>query len=243
MGVLTVLLDREARTGSGGLILLLTSALFEVLLSALIAPVAMLIQSRMIVSIIAGHDAGWKPQRRDNGSVPFSDLLRFHGWHIVAGLIIGGLAYAVSTAALAWLLPAVAGMILALPVSALTASDPVSLEVRRFGLLRTPQEAVRPSIGRTARAVRRLHRTAVAATPDFPGVIRDASRRRDHLALVDRIGERRRGEVDPVEATAMAKINQARTLDEAVSYLGPEERAITLASPDLVERLGALSAA
>ena len=41
----------------------------------------------------------------------------------------------------------------------------------------------------------------------------------------------------------LAKINQALTLDEAVSYLGPEERSITLASPDLVERLGALSAA
>jgi membrane glycosyltransferase len=243
MGVITILLDREARTGAGGFVPTLASALFETLLSALIAPVAMLIQSRMIVSILAGHDAGWKPQRRDDGVVPFGDLLRFHGWHIAAGLVIGALAYAVSTAALAWLLPAVAGMVLALPVSALTASAAVGLEVRRAGLLGTPQEAVRPSIGRTARAVRRLHRMAVAATPDFPGVIRDISRRRDHLALVDRIGERRRGDVDPVEATAMAKINQARTLDEAVSYLGPEERAITLASPDLVERLGALSAA
>jgi len=241
--VLTLLLNREARTGSGGSILLVASALFETLLSALIAPVAMLIQSRMIVSILFGHDAGWKPQRRDNGSVPLADLFRFHRWHMAAGLIIGGLAYAISTAALLWLLPAVAGMILALPVSALSASATASLEVRRTGLLRTPQEAVRPSIGRTALAVRRLHRMAVAATPDFPGVIRDAGMRRDHLALVDRAGERRRGEVDPVEATAMAKISQARTLDEAVSYLGPEERSITLASPDLVERLGALSAA
>jgi membrane glycosyltransferase len=243
MGILALALDRDARSGAGGLILLLTSALFETLLSALIAPVAMLIQSRMIVSILAGHDAGWKPQRRGDGGIPLADLLRFHGWHIAAGLVIGSLAYAISTAALAWLLPAVAGMVLALPVSALTASAAFGMEVRRYGLLRTPQEAVRPSIGRTALAVRRLNEKAVADTPDFPGLIRDAGRRRSHLALVDRIGERRRGEVDPVEATAMAKINQARTLDEAVSYLGPEERAITLASPDLVERLGALSVA
>jgi membrane glycosyltransferase len=243
MGMLTVLFSREARTGSGGFILLLASALFETLLSALIAPVAMLIQSRMIVSILAGHDAGWKPQRRDNGSVPLADLFRFHRWHMAAGLVIGALAYAISTAALLWLLPAVAGMVLALPVSALSASAAASLEVRRTRLLRTPQEAVRPSIGRTALAVRRQHRMAVAATPDFRGVIRDAGHRREHLALVDRVGERRRGDVDPVEATAMAKISQAHTLDEAVSYLGPEERAITLASPDLVERLGALSRA
>ncbi len=243
MGMLAIICDRRALSGAGGLRQLVASVLFETLLSALIAPVAMLIQSRMVISILAGHDSGWKPQRRDNGSVPLRDLLRFHGWHIAAGLIIGGLAYAVSSAALAWLLPAVAGMALALPVSALTASATVSMEVRRNGLLKTPQEAVRPSIGRKALAVRRLHRMAVAATPDFTGLIRDVIRRGDHLALVDRRDVRRRGDVDPVEATAMAKINQARTLDEAVSYLGPEERAMTLASPDLLERLGALSAA
>ena len=243
MGCAALLFDRTARRASGGARRLIASALFEILVSALIAPVTMLIQSRMIVSIFLGHDAGWKPQRRDNGSVAIGDLLHFHWWHIAAGLVMGGLAYAVSPAALAWLLPAVGGMAAALPVSALTASSRIGSEIRRSGLLQTPQEAVRPAIVRTALAVRRLHRMAVAATPDFPGLIRDLGRRRDHLALVDRADARRRGEVDPVEATAMAKISEARTLDEAVSYLGPEERAITLASPDLVERLGALAAA
>ncbi|MEJ0097659.1 MAG: hypothetical protein WDM84_06730 [Bauldia sp.] len=87
---------------------------------------------------------------------------------------------------------------------------------------------------RTALAVRRLHRMAVAATPDMPGLnprpsAAGASTLRSSTAPR---GRPPRGEVDPVEAMAMAKINQARTLDEALSYLGPEERAITLASPD-----------
>ena len=243
MGCAALMVDAAARRASGGARRLIASVLFEVLVSALIAPVTMLIQSRMIVLILLGRDAGWKPQRRDNGGVAIGDLLHFHGWHMVAGLVMGGLAYAVSPAALAWLLPAVGGMMAALPVSALTSSTGVGNEIRRSGLLQTPQEAVRPAIVRTALAVRRLHRMAVAATPDLPGVIRDLGRRRDHLALVDRSDARRRGEVDPVEATAMAKISEARTLDEALSYLGPEERSITLSSPDLVERLGALSAA
>ncbi|HEY5082578.1 MAG TPA: glucans biosynthesis glucosyltransferase MdoH [Bauldia sp.] len=243
MGCAALAFDGAARRASGGARRLIVSTLFEIGVSALIAPITMLIQARMILSIMLGHDAGWKPQRRNNGGVAFGDLFRFHWWHAAFGLVIGALAYAVSPAALAWLAPAVAGLMAALPISALTASASVGSRIRRIGLLRTPQEATRPAIGRTALAVRRLHRMAVAATPQLPDVIRDIVRRRDHLALVDRSAARRRGEVDPVEATAMAKINQARTLDEAVSYLGPEERAMTLASPDLMERLGALPTA
>ena len=72
-------------------------------------------------------------------------------------------------------------------------------------------------------------------------VVGDERRRGMHLALVDGEGERRRGEVDPVEAVAAAKIGEARTLDEAISYLAPEERAIILATPSLIRRLGELA--
>ena len=240
MGGVALAFDTAARKACGGSFRLAASLVFEVLLSALIAPVTMLIQSRMIISILIGNDAGWRPQRRDNGTVSWGDLLRFHWWHMAFGIVMGLLAYSISPAALAWLAPAVVGLAVALPVSAAKASVAVGNAIRRSGLLQTPQENIRPAIVRTALAVRRLHRMAVAAAPDLPGVIRDSGRRRDHLALVDRANGRVRGEVDPVEAIAMAKINQARTLDEALSYLSPEERSVTLASPELVERLGAM---
>ena len=105
--------------------------------------------------------------------------------------------------------------------------------------MRTPQETNRPPITRKALAVRRSHRMAVAETPDFPRLIIDVDRRRNLLALADR-PDRRRGEVDPVEATATLKIAQARSLAEALSYLDPAERAITLATPELMEQLAAL---
>jgi len=83
--------------------------------------------------------------------------------------------------------------------------------------------------------------TIVAATPDIRGLVRDDWLRRHHIALVDSGRDRRRGEVDPVEALAAAKLGEARTLDEALAYLGPDEQAVTLATPHLFERLSLLS--
>ena len=58
-----------------------------------------------------------------------------------------------------------------------------------------------------------------------------------HLALVDKVDDEGSVDVDPVEAVAEAKINRARSLDEALNRLRPDEQAITLARPLLFSRL------
>ena len=241
MGLAAIVGDRESRRASGGTLRLALSVLFETIASALTAPIAMLMQSRMILSIVLGHDSGWKPQRRDDGGVPLIDLWRFHGWHVGCGLVLAGLAWAVSATALAWLAPAILGLVLALPISALGGSVAFGTAIRRLGLLRTPQETIRPAISHTALAVRRPNRMAVAATPELATLVSDIDRRRTLIAIIDHADGRRRGDIDAVDATAAAKIAEARTLDEAMSYLTPEESAAVLASPDLVERLASLS--
>jgi membrane glycosyltransferase len=240
MGLAAILTDRESRRAAGGGIRLTLSVLFETIASALAAPIAMLMQSRMIVSILLGHDAGWKPQRREDGAVPLRDLWRFHGWHVGCGVLLAATAWAVSEAALAWLAPAVLGMVLALPVSALGGSARFGTTIRRLGLLKTPQETIRPPIAHTALAVRRPNRLAVAATPELATMVSDSGRRQTLLAIMDRTEGRRRGDVHPVDATAALKIAEAHTVAEALSYLTPEEHAAVLASPDLVERLAKL---
>ena len=54
-------------------------------MSALIAPILMLIQSGSVFQILLGRDTGWNPQRRDDGSIPFGDIVRRHRWHMVLG--------------------------------------------------------------------------------------------------------------------------------------------------------------
>ena len=51
------------------------SALFEIIMSALLAPIMMLIQSGHVMHFVFGLDTGWDPQRRDDGSIPFKDIV------------------------------------------------------------------------------------------------------------------------------------------------------------------------
>jgi membrane glycosyltransferase len=241
MGLLTILRDPLSRQQSGGALKLVASFLFEVVLSALIAPIMMMIQSGIVFSVLLGRDSGWKPQRRDDGQFTLAEFWRRHRWHMAGGIVLAVAAYFVSPAMLAILSPAVIGMLLAVPTSAMTASTRLGRAARRFGLLQTPEEIARPEIGRAAMRRRPAHRSVVAASPDIRSLVSDDWRRRYHLALVDAGKDRRRGEIDPVEAIAAAKLGEARTLDEALDYLGPDEQAVALATPALFERLSLLS--
>src|SRR5690606_6558785 len=70
-GLILALLRGSIRRPSGGGLRLVLSALIEIVLSAMLAPMMMLIQSGAVFQILAGRDTGWQPQRRDDGSVPF----------------------------------------------------------------------------------------------------------------------------------------------------------------------------
>jgi membrane glycosyltransferase len=85
-GLLLMLLDRAGRRASGGAIRLALSALIEIVISALTAPILMLIQSGSVFQILLGRDTGWQPQRRDDGSIPTRDIVRRHRWHTALGI-------------------------------------------------------------------------------------------------------------------------------------------------------------
>ena len=88
LGLVLALLDTRVRRASGGAGRLTLSFLIEILLSALIAPIAMVVQSGSVFQILAGRDTGWNPQRRDDGSIPVSDIVRRHRWHTALGLAL-----------------------------------------------------------------------------------------------------------------------------------------------------------
>ncbi|MBB5753589.1 glucans biosynthesis glucosyltransferase MdoH [Prosthecomicrobium pneumaticum] len=242
LGVLVFLRDRAARraVGTGRLI---GSVLFEVVLSALVAPIMMLVHTGCIVSIITGRDTGWKPQRRDDGGVPIAEVLMRHRWHVLSGIALLFAAWLDSLILVAWLSPAILGLLLAVPISSATGSRRIGAFFRGIGILRTPEEAARPPILDAAFVARPAYEAAVAAKPDLAAIAADPQARAAHLALVDALPARKRGAVDAVEALAIARIGEATSLPEAISFLSREERATVIATPALLERLGALPAA
>ena len=95
----------------------MVSALIEIVLSALFAPILMLIQSGSVFQILLGRDTGWRPQRRDDGSIPMKDIVRRHRWHTLLGAFAGTSASQIATSLFLWMSPTIVGLLLAIPLS------------------------------------------------------------------------------------------------------------------------------
>src|SRR5690606_10641884 len=155
LGLLATLLDRRLRRACGGGWRLAAGAVLETVLAALMAPVTMYLQSRGVAEVLAGRDSGWNPQRRDDGSLPMSELLSRYGGMTLFGLGAAMAAYLVSPGLAAWMSPVIAGLVLSIPVVALTSSPGAGAWLRRRGIFATPEETAPPAILRRAAEVRR----------------------------------------------------------------------------------------
>ena len=110
----------------------------ELLLSSLLAPVMMLIQSKAVQQILLGQDSGWNPQSRVDGRIAWRDLTRRHARHTLMGFTLAVAAWFLSPALLLWLSPALLGLIMSIPISGWTSRPAAWIEA--CGLLNIPQE-------------------------------------------------------------------------------------------------------
>ncbi len=186
-GLIVAIRDPDTRRGSGGVAGLLVSTLFEVVLSALLAPIMMLIQTGHVVHIVFGFDTGWDPQRRDDGSVPFAAIVRRHRSHVALGVLSLVAGLLISPSLVAWMSPTIAGLILAIPISWLTSQRWLGLVFRRAGLLATPEETTTPPVAKRARALSKV--LARAGEDEMNGLLAihgDPELRELHEAVVAR---------------------------------------------------------
>ena len=160
LGLAAALLDRDARRGFGGAPRLVAAALLETLLAALMAPVTMYLQSRGVAEVLSGRDSGWDAQRRDDGSLPLSTLLARYGGLTLFGIGAGVVAWLVSPGLAAWMSPVIAGLVLSIPVVALTSAHGAGRWLRRARIFATPEEEAPPAILQRAEALRRGGRPA-----------------------------------------------------------------------------------
>jgi membrane glycosyltransferase len=228
-GLLLMLVDGAKRQAAGGSIRLTISALIEIVLSALMAPILMLIQSGSVFQILVGGDTGWNPQRRDDGSIPLRDIVRRHRWHTVLGIATGLSAFLIATSLFLWMSPTILGLVLAIPLSWLSGSLAAGLALKRLGLLQTPEEARPPQVVERANQLQRENASLGFDDEDAVTVLhRDPNFREQHEAMLPHRPHRARGEFDAERVMAEAKIIDAETLDEALAWLKPRERMVML---------------
>jgi membrane glycosyltransferase len=229
LGLILMLVDGAKRRASGGAIRLTLSAFIEIILSALIAPILMLIQSGSVFQILIGGDTGWNPQRRDDGSIPLRDIVRRHRWHTLLGILTGLSAFLIATSLFLWMSPTILGLVLAIPISWLSGSLAAGLALRRLGLLQTPDEYRPPEIVEKANALQRANASLGFDDEDALSVLhRDAAFRERHEAMLPHRPHRARGEFEADRVMAEAKIIDAETLADATAWLKPKERMIVL---------------
>ena len=228
-GLVLMLLSPEGRRSCGGGVRLVVSALIEIALSALFAPILMLIQSGSVFQILLGRDTGWRPQRRDDGSIPMKDIVRRHRWHTLLGAFAGTSAFMIATSLFLWMSPTIVGLLLAIPLSWLSGQLSFGLALKRLGLLMTPEERRPPAIA--SRANELQARNTILQFDDADGLqalYEDPTLREEHEAMLPQPPSRRRGEIETDRALAEAKLVDAETIADALTWLKPKERMVVL---------------
>jgi membrane glycosyltransferase len=237
---LLVLIHGPSRRGFGGGATAFASMLVETLVSALAAPVMMLLQSGAVSEILLGRDAGWKPQRRDDGTIPMRDLVRRYRMHTLVGIVLAIASWLVAPSLFLWMTPVILGLLLAIPFVWLTARADAGRALRRVGLLLIPEESRPP---------RALERAAeLARTLDFDAdreavrhLLAEPELMAAHRAMLPNEGRRSRGEITEARLVGLAKLEDADDLEEALRVLSPAEKTAVLGDRTALDRLSALA--
>jgi membrane glycosyltransferase len=211
----------------GGRLRLVASAVAEVLLSALLAPVRMLFHTRFVVMALLGRSVQWKSPPREDAQTTWDEAWRRHGLHTAIGIAWAAGVWWLNPAFLWWLLPVAGALVLSIPVSVLTSRTALGQRAERMGLFLIPEETRPPvEIAATERYVRET-----PTPPSWVDAVVDPAQNALMAALaVPRPGlpaalrEARRGLAE-------------RALAEGPAALSAREKALLLADPIALSNL------
>ena len=238
IGLLRALVNGPILRATYGPIGLVLSCAVELVLSALYAPVLMLTQSQHVFEILLGRDSGWGAQRRRVSDTATSDSWHAYRRHTIVGIITALIAWFLSPPLFAWMSPALAGLILSVPLSRASGSTLIARGLAKVGILRTPEDAHPPAL--LARK-----QELIAQAPELPEdglhflALNPEARLAHAQSNLPRPADPR-GRPDPNLLTAEQKIRDAADLDELTRWLTPPERVLVAGSPALLAQMAAL---
>ena len=235
LGTLATLAERRARRAHGGGARVIASAALETLLSALLAPIMMLVHTRILWQVLRGQDSGWELQRRGGRALGWSEVWRRHWSHEALGLVALAALWALAPNVLPWLAPILLGLVLAAPLSRWSSDPEAGRRLARAGLLLVPAETEPPVALARRDALLERYRAALDGI-DPAGVLADARARSAHYGCMAPPPPTPRGAPDPVRLAARAKLEETMNLDEAIAWLERRELLALLSDGELFER-------
>ncbi|HTB81615.1 MAG TPA: glucans biosynthesis glucosyltransferase MdoH [Opitutaceae bacterium] len=218
VSVIFTVQNRAEAEKFGGRWRLVASAVLETLVSALLAPVNMMFNSKFVIFTILGQGVSWITQRRGSDNEDeWREAILTHGGHTGFGLVWGISAFVLLPSFFWWLSPVIAGLVLSIPLSIFLSKSGMGRRARQLGLFLTPEETQPPY------ELRRLRQNLAECYKHFPPI----EPLRDDYGLLQAV-------LDPyINAMHVALLHQRRPSEEAQEYFhqlrrrllhdGPEE--------------------
>ncbi len=86
--------------------------LLELVVSALMAPIFMLLHLQFLAEIFLGRDSGWNAQNRRHRNIRIGEAIKFHWMHVACGGLLTAVAISIDESVALWLSPLIAGLLL-----------------------------------------------------------------------------------------------------------------------------------
>lgn len=143
LGVMVALRNRELTASFGGPLRLAGSALAETAISALLAPISMIFNSKFVIFTLLGQGVNWVTQRRglDQDDTDWRQAILTHAGQTLIGLVWGISAFILVPQYFWWLSPVLAGMVFSIPISIFLSKAGFGQAAFRVGLFVTPEES------------------------------------------------------------------------------------------------------
>ena len=241
LGALRVLSSTARRKSHGGAFKFIASLLLEIVLSALLAPVLMLMQVRQLWQIVRGHDSGWALQSRTSNKLPWRLVLQRHWAHVAMGIILAIGLWFMLPSVLPWMMPVIIGLLGAVVLSRWSADVRMGHQLAQARLLLTPEEhQIPPQL-----QLRDDLLSDYQSRHDdlsIKGLLENPTLAKRHFSVIDsRKPERQRGQPDSKYLTLVAKLTDAESIDELMQWLDREETLVLLNDPAVFKRASALA--
>ncbi len=175
----------------------LPAVLSETLLTAVMAPILMLNHASAIIATLLGRDAGWRPQIRERDGFAWGDLLRHYRQHMIFGISLLLVSFAISPGFMLQNMPIAAAMMFA-PMITRALSGRARKGSMLWRLFATPEDLATPEI---VRAAEKLSARGSAQVRRFAPARRSRSMQRFGL-VVRRAMRRVRRAGDPTRRAA-----------------------------------------
>jgi membrane glycosyltransferase len=134
--------DAERFGGRGQLML---SAVLEIVLSALLAPIHMFFNSKFVFFSLLGQGVSWVTQRRGTeDGTDWREAIITHGGQTFFGLVWGVSSFILLPAFFWWLSPVLTGLVLSIPISIILSKGSLGTQARKLGFFMTPEETQPP---------------------------------------------------------------------------------------------------